>query len=772
MTSIAPTIGARQCLRLRPRRSVALDAASTSAPTRGSFVAAASTSPSLAHQPDTRSDVKALHTTAARAQAAEVCNRTCNHTFSATPKTDSLSDVARRAQVIIDPAFQALTQPWIERIERLAHKAQNFEIAGDVDRVPGRIVLVGSSLSQTQQLLSAMIDEPLRDSGATRTNESDAILDALTRLPPSTPFTITYAPGPLQLQNANAVALDRHWLQQANLEITVIIDPSANEATYDLIYDSEAVLFVTDDYELRRSAHRSRSVGARGDVMNQLLSRFAAKPNVHLVVNSILGSDHTQILDGLESATGASVSDLVAPRLISVRVSDALAAHSALRLALDRSEQPTHSHDSASRSSNAYWDDFSSHYQRSNVGSLIQLIQTLESRHGSTALVAQSSAFLLQHCLDEALATAKRNLTCLHQLRSLASEAKQREQVTLKQSLERIWPPATAYTGQLSNDDIKVWRPASPGSSSAVDESMNETDALIESTFDTKLQWWKLIWKVDDIRKELESACAGFAASIESDLAYESGRLATMQVEQVRAADRLLLRFRQLAQELGPSLASASRDVVLLTNEAEAMRSSKLRTIEPSTLMEPIHRRRVQLLQSGGPIDVLASKSRKLAVTSSAAVAVTAAGVGSASILGASLVGLDASSAALALDPSTGVGLGLLTLTLVGWRMQGQYNKYRRRFREDWQRFSEGLDQDLKTNFEKTLKDQITGPSDLVSSRILALTRKWGAKVQQQENHVRTVLASTMTQSGTESAVNVSNARTTKVEASPHKTLQ
>ncbi|KAJ1020710.1 hypothetical protein NDA16_004102 [Ustilago loliicola] len=587
-----------------------------------------------------------------------------------------------------------------------------------------------------------MIDEPLREISAGQSNEAEAILSALASLPPSTPFTIQYAPGPLQLLSNNTVALDRHWLQQANLEITVLLDPAATESTYDLIYDSEAAIFVTDDYALSQYAHRSRSADDRGNITHELLSRFAAKPNIHLAVNAILDLDRSQIVDRLESATGASVSDLVAPHLVPVRISDALRANSVLRQALDKAEAQTSSHSNVRSNSTAYWDDFSGHYQRSNVGSLIELIQNLKVRQESSTLVAQSSAFLLQHCLDEALATVKSNLACLYQLRSLASEAREREQVTLKQSLERIWPPSTAYTGQLSRDEIKVWRPASPGSQSAVDEAMQQTDDLVESTFDTKLQWWKLIWKVDDVRKELESACAGFAASLESDLAYESGRLATLQVEHVRAADQLLFQFRRLAHELGPSVASASRDVALLTNEAEAYRSSKLRTIEPSTLMEPIHRRRAQLLETGGPIDVLASKSRKLAVTSSATVAVTAAGVGSASVLGASL-GLDASSASLALDPSTGLGLGLLTLTLVGWRMQGQFGKLRRRFREDWQRFSEGLDQDLKGNFESVLRQQITGPSDLVSSRILPLTQVWGNNVQRQENHIRSVAAQT-----------------------------
>ncbi len=689
------------------------------------------------------SSVKLFHTVPTRSQAVEVTNRAHVAPFSTVTESAGLSDIALRTQRLVDPSIQALSGPWIERADTLIQKVQGIELASSQSRIPNRVVLVGSSLSQTQQLLAAMIDEPLREISGGQTNEAETLLSALATLPASTPFTIQYAPGPLQLLDDKTATLDRHWLQQSNLELSVLIDPLANESTYDLIYDSEAALFVTDDYALSRSAHRSRNADERGNAVHDLVSRFAAKPNVHLAVNSILGLSHAQLVDGLEAATGASVSELAASKLIPVKISDALSANNALRQALDKTHQQAVSTSIAATTgsgvSTAYWDEFSSHYQRSNVGSLIDLVQSLESRQGSRALAAQSSAFLLQHCLDEALATAKRNMASLYQLRSLASQAKQEEHLTLKQSLERIWPPSTAYTGQLSSDEIKVWRPASPGSSSAVDEAMQQTDALLESTFDTKLQWWKLIWKVDDVRKELEGACAGFASSLESDLAYESGRLATLQVEKVRAADQLLSKFRQLALQLNGTISSASRDVALLTNEAEAHRSSKLRTIEPSTLMEPIHRRRAQLLQAGGPIDVLASKSRKLAVTSSAAVAITAAGVGSASVLGASLSGIDASSAALALDPSTGVGLGLLTLTLVGWRMQGQYNKYRRRFREDWQRFSEGLDQDLKSNFEGVLKEQIVGQSDLVSNRILALTQQWGEKVKQQESHVRAV---------------------------------
>ncbi|SNX84720.1 uncharacterized protein MEPE_03429 [Melanopsichium pennsylvanicum] len=730
VSSMVSSIGARHCLRLRPPP--------TSVSTRCSVVTRVSKA--------TRSTARFIHTVPVRAQSVEVANRAHAISSSAPTSTANLIHIARTTQSLVDPTLQALGGRWFNRVELLTRKAQMLETVADHQRVLNRVMVIGSSLSQTQQLLKAMIDEPLREIGAAQINEADSMLAALSRIDASTPFTIKYAPGPLQLLDANTLTLDRHWLQQSNFDITVLIDPTPCESTYDLIYDSEAVLFVTDDYAISRSAHRSHTAGARGDAVHELVSRFAAKPNIHLVVNSIIGSHHAHIVDALEAATGASVSELIAPNLVSVRISDALAANSALRQALDKSEQPSTSQliatPPSTAPSTAFWDEFSRHYQQSNVGSLIDVIHTLESRHGSRALAAQSAAFLLRHCVDEALAIAKRNLACLHQLRSLANQAQEQEQLTLKRSLERIWPPTAAYTGQLSTDDMKTWRPAAPGSQGAVGESMQQTDAMIESAFDTKLQWWKLIWKVDDVRKELESACAGFAASLESDLAYESGRLATLQVEQVKVADQLLFRFRQLVQELAPSIESASRDMVLLTNIAESYRSSKLRVIEPSTLMEPIHRRRAQLLQTGGPIDVLASKSRKLAVTSLAAVAVTAAGVGSASVLGTSLVGIDASAAAIALDPSTGLGLGLLTLTLVGWRMQGQYNKYRRRFRQDWQRISKGLDQDLKSNFERTIRNQISGPTQVISSHMVELAQTWSVKVKKQQNYVQSIAAS------------------------------
>jgi hypothetical protein len=77
--------------------------------------------------------------------------------------------------------------------------------------------------------------------------------------------------------------------------------------------------------------------------------------------------------------------------------------------------------------------------------------------------------------------------------------------------------------------------------------------------------------------------------------------------------------------------------------------------------------------------------------------------------------------------------------------MQGQYSKYRRRFRQDWQRFSEGLDQDLKRNFEAVLRNNILGPSTLASQRIATLTRDWAATVNHNESRVRSVAASTPT---------------------------
>ncbi|ETS61675.1 hypothetical protein PaG_04173 [Moesziomyces aphidis] len=687
-----------------------------------------------------------IHTTSTSAQAVEAVSRAKDTTTASSSSSaalvasEPLSDTLIRARQLTNASDPVLAAQWINRLEQLSSKARHVDGAAGHATCPTRVALVGSSLSQTRQLVAAMIDEPLREVGSHQVHEAELISTALASLPPSTAFTIRYAPGPAQL-SADTATLDRHWLQRANLHLTVLVDPEPSEATYDLVYDSEAAFFVTDDYALSRSAHTPRSSDVNATPMHDLLCRFAAKPHIHLVVNAILGLDHARVVDGLEAATGPSVSALLLPNLISVRASDALAANAALRQALTKPDQPTDSVGVRAGASTLLWDDFSRHFQRSNVGSLIDVVQLLESRHGSEALFAQSAAFLLQHCLDEAMATVRRNQACLYQLHAVTAEASAREQATLKQSLERIWPPATAYTGQLASEDVHVWRPAAPGSNSAVDVAMRQTDESIEATFDSKLQWWKLVWKVDDLRKELEAACANFAASLESDLAYESGRLATLQKEHVHAADELLHQFRRIASELGPGIPAVSRDVALLSNEAEAGRSS-LRTIEPSTLMEPIARRRAQLLQVGGPIDELATKSRRLAVTSSAAVAVTAAGVGSASVLGASL---DATAASLALDPSTGLGLGLLTLTLVGWRMQGQYNKYRRHFRRDWQRFSEGLDQDLKRNFEAVLRNNILGPSTLASQRIATLTRDWAATVSHNESRVRSVAASTPT---------------------------
>ncbi|PWZ02146.1 hypothetical protein BCV70DRAFT_171807 [Testicularia cyperi] len=695
----------------------------------------------VSHRPGWRS----LHTAEARRQAVYVADQ-------GTPSsalTPLYEPVQQQQQLETLAAVESLfsanggltSSAWSARaqmaLDRWSHS--------NTPHSPNRVLLVGSSLSQVALLMAALVDEPLRDNGfPAEAGDASTVLHLLSKLPASTPLAFRYAPGPCQsTPQPGLYTLDRHWLQQSRVELVVLIDPMASEATYDAVYSSDAVFFVTDDYALGSSISATASSRPQ-NATHDLAARFADKPNAHLVVNRLAHRDAAQLTSSLETSLGPVAAERLARSLISVSVADATAAHAAFRQALvsDVTASRSAGFDAAGvPTATSHWDRFAASYRLSNVGSILAAFESLAKPGASEVLLAQSTAYLLHHCADEAMARLRASRSQLESLRLLVQESAELDERTVQKTLERVWPAASAFTGQLSSDPIRVWRPALAGSASAVDEALRQTSTELEDTFDRRLQWWKIIWKVDDVRAELESACAGFAKSLESDLAYESGRLATLQLYEVQQADLLLEKFRKSAKELGASDDKAMRQAALLSNEAEAYRSAQLQTIEPVTLMQPIERRRAQLLQSGGPIDRFASDARKLALTTSGAAIVTTAGLGSASVLGASL-SLDASAASLALEPSTALGLGLFTLTLAGWRLQGQYNKLRGRFRRDWDRLAEGLDSELRSNFESVLRRQITGPSTFVASRISDLVRSWSVNLASLEGRVTTALAS------------------------------
>ena len=181
---------------------------------------------------------------------------------------------------------------------------------------------------------------------------------------------------------------------------------------------------------------------------------------------------------------------------------DALVAHQAFRTAL--SQEGPHSGSSA-------WDEFGAKFRSSNVVT-IQRLLLHRAQEARDAQVDLKAAFhLLSHSVSEANALLHTSKASLDEMHLLISNLRAENDQIASDSIERIWPTSEIYASKRKSPRL-----SNTGSSGVVKDALVQTKQAVESTFARKLQWWKLIWKVDDIRAELEAVCSGFAHSLET----------------------------------------------------------------------------------------------------------------------------------------------------------------------------------------------------------------------------------------------------------------
>ncbi|KAN0064670.1 hypothetical protein ACQY0O_002300 [Thecaphora frezii] len=667
-------------------------------------------------------------------------------TVVASPSPSSLAGTSRNAEGAATAEAQRL-QLQLQLLDRLfcsetgiddpvwrsriAHSARRLErcMARDA-RHPIDLLITGSSLSRLRDVVASLFDEPLRESTSSAQSDVDVLLHAFRRPAPDgslLAFTIEYGPGAAQWLDETRLTLDRGWLVESNVRVRVVVDPSTSEAVQDMVYASDVAIFVTDNYALEQSLVRPASSGSsRSDTLD-LVARFASKPNTHVLVNQLTPLDPAQYLAALEAAIGPAAAEQLSlassSSLLPIVADQAVKANAALRQALASPD---------AQASAALWSEFSARFTASKVADVHRLVKDLASGPSAEQQLAlQSARVVADHCLSDAISFIASALASFDRMVATSTALRAEDAAVVQEAKDRVWPSSSKRRARTALRRLRSWQPSASGSNSAVEDALSETAEAIASTMDRRLQWWKLIWKVDDVRAELEGVCASFAHSLESTLAYESGRLATLQAQQAQTVDKALQDLREIARKL-EALPGTSRDVALFVNEAEAVGARETKVLTPQTLLEPIEQRREQLLRPGGPIDVLANEARKLAVTTYAALGATGAALGSAGTMGASL-----GSGPLSLEPSTAIALSLLICTAAGWRMQGRFAKIKARFWQDWDRLAEGLDCEVKEHLDTVLQRDVVGQSSFVASGLASLRTKWQSEVAAVEAQLR-----------------------------------
>lgn len=506
------------------------------------------------------------------------------------------------------------------------------------------------------------------------------------------------------------------WLQENNVEFVGIVDPSDDDACASSLYACDALVFVTDDTTL--AAHSRYGSRLQTDDTLRLLGQFAAKRGTKVFVNQS-GSHVVEaqtIVNGLQMAIGQEAVSLLmeneAATIFHASTSLAIQANDSLRLALNNSA-PT-------APSASVWDHFSSLYSSSGLaevrssiaefarpppsddrdgkaiaGHIIPQKGDLDSRVESIAM--STSGFVLRRAIDQALFVIWRDIEYAQQAQGAANVLEscvEREREQLDDSI--FGPRETEGTGQNSSLHLRAG-----DRSRTVDGASKDAWGLMEKTFSSRLPWWKIVWKVDDVRAETEAAIEGaFGRDLEQNLMLETGKLMSVAMRLQRQTKAL---FQELEtscpDEVPQDMRDPFRSPVLLNELRKYSIDGIDAKLRADLLTQPILRRRKQLLLPGGPVDVLCRRAQRSVLSSvgftgfSGLVTITG-GIASTS-LGESL---PSALSLLAMQPSTAGATFALASLLSAWHLQSRWTRAKKKFWKDWEFVADGLDNDLKVS--------------------------------------------------------------------------
>lgn len=498
------------------------------------------------------------------------------------------------------------------------------------------------------------------------------------------------------------------------LQLTGPLDHDYSRAANDL-YACDAIFFVTDDATL--AAHARYEQRLEVDPTLRLVRQFANKPRTQVVVNHT-GSQLTgaaTLESGLASAIGEeALSALKLNKASSspiVHASFTLAkrANEALRQAL-RDAGPMAPPASA-------WDHFSTLYESSSFGevrrSLLAAAEqpTSPSEPNATAVVdiaLLTSSFVLRRALEQALFLIWQDVEHAQQARG-AAEVLSADTIAERERLHAAILASDANEGDNVSVSSANLHKRAGDRSHTVDGASKDAWSLVERMFSSRLPWWKVLWKSDDVRAETENAVEGaFGKDLEQRLMLETGKL-------LGVAMRLQQRTRSLFRDLDDRHAPAPSTTAGNAQETESrnpfasplllneLRKYSLNGVDAQLradlLTRPILQRREQLLVRGGPVDVLCQRAQQavlssVGITGTAAFLSTTCGVAGSSV--GSGLGLPATLSIVALEPSTAGASFALATVFSAWLLQSRWTKAKRRFWRDWERIADGLDDDLK----------------------------------------------------------------------------
>ncbi|KAF9227352.1 hypothetical protein BS17DRAFT_775358 [Gyrodon lividus] len=218
----------------------------------------------------------------------------------------------------------------------------------------------------------------------------------------------------------------------------------------------------------------------------------------------------------------------------------------------------------------------------------------------------------------------------------------------------------------------------------ALSQGAKDMSAILDS-----FTFWKMVWRVDEIGALISAATQGlWCKELENQLILQTGRLEPTQRKLSTSA------FNLLSSSQTYSLRSP-----VLENRLHQLARSPAYTLAPSTLTQPIHDRRNQLIQY---TTTRLHQEAQSAVVGAFGGVLTGAGLGWWLAFGGHVLSLGAGTE---IGTATGAG-ALLAVGSIRWGM-GKWERAKRKWTRDAERIGEGLARDLKATIHRTIDDKV-----------------------------------------------------------------
>ncbi|KAM5540227.1 hypothetical protein V8D89_006046 [Ganoderma adspersum] len=361
---------------------------------------------------------------------------------------------------------------------------------------------------------------------------------------------------------------------------------------------------------------------------------------------------------------------------------------------------------SASSLSVQRYQDDSTGSNVANVTNAVKDILSCVSSGSVAAVHAQTGRALIKDALDTAhrvLRKAKSEadavLTATSSLRSQMEEAK------AKAHLEVFG------TGGKDGDEIA--------------KAVTQAKRSVQPTMDA-LQWYKLFWRVDDVREAVSAAVdRAWCRDLERKLVFHAGRLASLQASFTHSANALARSFPPSAPYHSP----------ILLNALARIASSPSYALTPAALTSPLHARQAQL---GFPTSRLHASAQRAVLGMSGSVL---GGLGVAWAGWATELQLLGGMIDVGMGTETAVGAGMLGAALgVRWAVGG-WERAKRRWWKDWDRVGEGLERDLKAALMETMDARVVAVAEEACESLEDMVAQRKLRIEELKDEVKVLRA-------------------------------